>query len=215
MLDGVNTYNGSTTVSAGSLLINGNQSTATGAVVVSNTHTRLMGSGTVGGATTINAGAIHSAGSATGAVGNQAFSSSLTYANGSIFEWDINANDTTTGFDTVAVTGDLNGAAGGDTSIFRVVFGTTAKAGVNDSGNAFWNTASTSREWSMTSLFGKDFTSGLFTSVQTYDNAGVFDVSSKGSFTITGSTLNWTAVPEPTSALAGLLLTAGLLRRRR
>lgn len=215
ILDGDNTYKGTTTVTAGSLLINGNQSTATGAVVVSNTDTRLMGTGTVGGATTINAGAIHSAGSATGAVGNQAFSSSLTYANGSIFEWDINANDTTTGFDTVAVTGDLNGATGGDTSIFRVVFGTTAKAGVNDSGNAFWNTASTSREWSMTSLFGKDFTSGLFTSVQTYDSAGVFDVSSKGSFTITGSTLNWTAVPEPTSALAGLLLTGGLLRRRR
>ena len=28
-------------------------------------------------------------------------------------------------------------------------------------------------------------------------------------------TLNWTAVPEPTSALAGLLIGAGLLRRRR
>jgi MYXO-CTERM domain-containing protein len=40
-------------------------------------------------------------------------------------------------------------------------------------------------------------------------------VSSYGTFTITGSTLNWTAVPEPTSALAGLLLGAGLLRRRR
>jgi uncharacterized protein (TIGR03382 family) len=36
-----------------------------------------------------------------------------------------------------------------------------------------------------------------------------------GSFSISGSTLTWTAVPEPTSALAGLLITAGLLRRRR
>jgi uncharacterized protein (TIGR03382 family) len=27
--------------------------------------------------------------------------------------------------------------------------------------------------------------------------------------------LQWTAIPEPTSALAGLLLGAGLLRRRR
>ena len=36
-----------------------------------------------------------------------------------------------------------------------------------------------------------------------------------GSFTINGSSLTWTAVPEPTSALAGLLLTTGLLCRRR
>ena len=28
-------------------------------------------------------------------------------------------------------------------------------------------------------------------------------------------TVNWSAVPEPSSALAGLLLGAGLLRRRR
>lgn len=36
-----------------------------------------------------------------------------------------------------------------------------------------------------------------------------------GSFTLSGNTLSWTAVPEPTSALAGLLIGAGLLRRRR
>jgi autotransporter-associated beta strand protein len=214
-LTATNTYTGATAVSAGSLIINGNQSAATGAVGVANSSTRLMGTGTVGGATTINAAAIHSAGSATGAVGNQNFSSSLSYANGSIFEWDINADSTASGFDTVAVTGALNGSTGGDTSIFRVVFGTTAKAGVNDSGNAFWNTPSTSQEWSMTSLFGKNFTSGLFTSVQTYDSGGFFDVSSKGAFTITGSSLTWTAVPEPSSALAGILLGCGLLRRRR
>ncbi len=214
-LTGTNTYTGITTVSAGSLIINGNQSTATGAVGVSNAGTRLMGTGTIGGATTINSAAIYSPGSATGAVGSQSFSSDLTYANGSIFEWDINNNSTASGFDTVAVTGNLNGSTGGDTSIFRVVFGTTAKAGINDSGNAFWNTANASQVWSMASLFGKNFTSGLFTSVQTYDSTGAFDVSSKGSFTINGSSLTWSAVPEPTSALAGLLITAGLLRRRR
>ena len=41
------------------------------------------------------------------------------------------------------------------------------------------------------------------------------DVSTQGSFAINGSSLTWTAVPEPSSALAGLLVGAGLLRRRR
>ena len=40
-------------------------------------------------------------------------------------------------------------------------------------------------------------------------------VTGQGQFSFTSNTLNWTAVPEPTSALAGLLITAGLLRRRR
>ena len=39
--------------------------------------------------------------------------------------------------------------------------------------------------------------------------------TSQGSFTISGSSLTWTAVPEPSGVLAGMLLGAGLLRRRR
>ena len=35
------------------------------------------------------------------------------------------------------------------------------------------------------------------------------------SFDATQGQLVWTAIPEPSTALAGLLLTAGLLRRRR
>ena len=39
--------------------------------------------------------------------------------------------------------------------------------------------------------------------------------SARGAFTLSGNTLAWTAVPEPTSAVVGLLPGAGLLRRRR
>ena len=49
---------------------------------------------------------------------------------------------------------------------------------------------------------------------RTMNNKGTVD--GQGYFSLSGtSSLSWTAVPEPTSALAGLLITAGLLRRRR
>lgn len=39
--------------------------------------------------------------------------------------------------------------------------------------------------------------------------------ATQGAFTFSGTDLKWTAVPEPASGLAGVLLGAGLLRRRR
>jgi uncharacterized protein (TIGR03382 family) len=63
----------------------------------------------------------------------------------------------------------------------------------------------------MASIFEQALTGGSsFASVTSTANP-----TTQGSFSITGSTLTWTAVPEPTSALAGLLITAGLRRRRR
>jgi autotransporter-associated beta strand protein len=64
-----NTYNGSTTVTAGTLLVNGNNSAATGAVSVSGT---LGGTGTIGGITTVNSGGIITGGT-NGGIGTLSF----------------------------------------------------------------------------------------------------------------------------------------------
>jgi len=72
-----NTYSGITTVSAGTLLINGDQSLATGNVTVSNSGTVLGGSGDIGGATVLGIGTKLSAGSATGLAGELTFHNGL------------------------------------------------------------------------------------------------------------------------------------------
>ncbi len=218
-LQGPNTYDGATTVSNGTLLINGNMNTATGAVSVASGAT-LGGSGTVGGATTIASGGIHAPGNSPGV---QDFTD-LTYADGSIFAWDIDRTGNQAlrgnGYDGVNVSGTLAGLDGGDENstfdaVFRVVIGDA------DFSNAFWEDGHT---WSdiftsngstaianWTSIFGggiKTFTGG---------GVEITDTATYGSFSFSPGTnsLSWSAVPEPSSALAGLLLASGLLRRRR
>ena len=54
------------------------------------------------------------------------------------------------------------------------------------------------------------------TPVSIFDTAGApVDVSTEGYFTMTGTTLNWTMVPELSNLLIGGLLGVGLLMRRR
>jgi len=206
VLTNSNTYTGATAVNGGVLLVNGDNSSATGLVTVANTAT-LGGTGTVGGSTTIQSGGTLAPGSSPGTLTFGA-SDSLTFNSGSIFAWEI-----TTGSNTIdKVVGQSTGTLGGSGAVFNI------------SSNTAYNTSFWLADKSWTDVFtgftGAGSWSGIFSSITgtnlTWDSMNQrANASAGGYFTISGSTLNWTAIPEPTSALAGLLLGAGLLRRRR
>jgi fibronectin-binding autotransporter adhesin len=220
-----NTYSGETIIKAGTLKLNaantidssskitvgdaGSSSTVldvtTAGLTVSSGKT-LAGIGTVNGTgQTVTINGTHAVGNAgtAGGVGTQTVTATtLAYGNGSIFEWDINTATAT--YDKVALTGSLTVDS---TGVFKVVSST-------DFTDGFWNTT---MEWTdifgSSSLAGFDVANFVYVANGSTVTAGSF--ASEGSFSINTNTLKWTAVPEPTSALAGLLLGAGLLRRRR
>lgn len=210
--NGSNSYQGATHVSGGTLAINGNQQGAIGNVSVSGSGTSLVGTGTVGGHTTLFAGATHSAGTPGGGIGTQTFdkvgsgTTNLTYGSGSIFSWDLDSSLAHTrgiGYDAVNVTGTL----GGTDSIFSVDIGNGSFS------DTFWESA---RTWDDIFTNG----SGVITNWASIFGGGVRSTSTsgEGAFSLSGNSLVWTPfspVPEPTGALAGALLAAGMLRRRR
>ncbi len=187
-----NNYTGGTSVSGGTLLINGDNSSAGGAVNVQSEAT-LGGEGIVGGATTILSGGKLAVGD--DGVGIQTFASGLTVDSGGIFDWDLAGNTTSgrgTNFDGVDVTGTLSIESN---SIFRVI----QNAGL-DFADAFW---ATNRQW--TDIFSAGTLASAWnnTAVSVYDTSNVQqNVSTYGSFSITGDALSWTAVPEPSNALS-------------
>jgi uncharacterized protein (TIGR03382 family) len=122
----------------------------------------------------------------------------------------MTANETGRGtaYDAVNVAGSLAGSGG----IFKAVLT------VGSFADGFWTT---NRQW--TDIFktadagsNLDF-DAIFSGFQYWEGETnvTAGIGTYGSFSISGSTLNWTAIPEPGTALAGLLLAAGLFRRRR
>ena len=209
-LSGANTYTGTTDITAGKLVVT--NSIGSSAVTVSGSGAILASdtAATIGNTLTVNNGAILAVGDAANATTATAtVIGASTFKNGSIFSWDINAAGTS--YDkliTASVAGEL---APGD-AVFRIVAADSSFADSFWLSNQSWSTVITTNGTAALSNWATLFGS----SVSVVDSSfATLDTSAKGTFTLSGSTVNWTAVPEPTSALAGLLITAGLLRRRR
>jgi fibronectin-binding autotransporter adhesin len=229
ILSGVHTYSSPTSITGGTLALAAASSISNSPRITVGTgaiyDVSLVSGYTVGAAQTLAGGGnvtgpviiagTHSpgvTGTANG-VGTQTFSSTVNYGTGSIFEWSLASTSTGAAnlanggtYDQVSSTGISGGAA-----IYKVVL--TGTAAFTD---AFWNT---DKSWN--NVFTGTAPASLAAVFSAFDPTGGLDatglVAGRGQFTFNGSssTLNWTAVPEPSSALAGLLLGAGLLRRRR
>jgi autotransporter-associated beta strand protein len=209
-LNGLNTYVGPTAVDGGKLRVT--NSIGSSAVTVSGSGTILASDAvaTIGRSLIVNSGAILAVGDAANATTATAtVNGATTFNNGSIFSWDINA--TGDAYDKLVTTNVSGQASPTGDAIFRLV---AADASFADT---FWDTTQT---WN--NIFTTDGSAAIANWAAIFGNT-VSVVNSSfasitpagGSFSLSGSTLTWTAVPEPTTALAGLLITAGLLRRRR
>jgi autotransporter-associated beta strand protein len=209
VLGAANTYTGATTVAAGKFAVNGSTS-ASSAVGVSSGGT-LGGSGSVGGNTTIAGGGTLAPGNSPGVL---TIAGSTTLNSGSIFEWELDtaqSNPTTnrgTAYDGVNTT-SLSGSG----AIFKIML-----TGTQDFADTFWNQT---RTWEdiFKSADGSAALSGwapVFSGGFQYSyNGQNVQPTTQGSFTMTGSSLTWSAVPEPSNAIIGLIAATALLRRRR
>ncbi len=228
-LTATNTYTGATQVENGTLVINGSTSTSSIVTVAAGTAAAapvavLGGIGIIGGNVILaaesassfkNGGVLAPTAAASGT--NLSVTGTTTFNTGSIFAWSMSATTPEDDPGVLANSGLYGqlagtGAISGSDAVFNILLG----AG-NAFTDAFWNS---DKSW--TNLFtGDGATASLASIFSSIGGEGITYASGKGLvtgegyFTFNGtSTLNWTAVPEPTSALAGILLAAGLLRRR-
>ncbi len=208
LLTGANTYTGATQVSAGKLVINGDNSAATGAMTVDN-GASLGGNGTIGGATTIDG--THTPGNSPGL---QTFVSDLTYGGNATFVFELISNATATrgtDFDGVDVGGALSITSGAAFNITLNGAGSTT-----DFTNVFWASNQTWLVFSGATGGSGNFVLGtvsLDSLGQNYSAYGSFNTSRVGN----DIQLNWVAVPEPAAWLLAAfgLTTAVVFRRRR
>ncbi|WP_168164339.1 beta strand repeat-containing protein [Pirellula sp. SH-Sr6A] len=176
--------------------------TVNGSTAVSGAGSSLTGLGSFGNSVVIQNGGTLSPG--VSGAGSLAFNGGLAFDSGSTFSWDL--VNTTTGFDTVAVSGG---------SGLSINSGATSVLNISNAIDAsFWNT---NQSWNV-------FTGTFAAPGSVFGNitlAGAAPDVTKGFFTwsssTNGVTLNFTAVPEPSSmALLGLAgVIGGAYARRR
>jgi len=218
-----NTYNGSTNVYEGTLLVNGTHTGGDTYTVASGAT--LGGSGTVGGATTISGH--HTPGTSPGI---QTFSSDLTYSGGAAdVTWELLKNTATQEspavFDQILVGGDLDFAGATTLNLSFDATGSTV-----DWTHNLWDS---SQQWLLYGVTGTtaDLSSLSIVTVNWQDSIGaLFDtVLSGSSFSLSQTDqdvyLNYapgaaTIIPEPStvliwSLLAVLGITAGWYRGRK
>ena len=184
-----NTYTGGTTVNAGTMIVSNTSgsATGTGAVVVASGATLGGGGAISGDVTATGIIAPGEAGIGTLSTGSVTWNGNTTSGIATDWKFDLGAADAS---DRLSITGDFTG-----------------------SGDAFWF-----------DFLGSDM-AGTFTLVTWSGSATGFDEADfkytnlggglTGSFTLNSNSLLFTAIPEPSAALAGLLLAFGILRRRR
>ena len=207
VFSGNNTYTGTTTVSVGTLLINGDQSTATGPVSVAAT---LGGSGKIGGAVTIQDGGFLAPGNNTTGILTVA---SLALNSTSTTHFEINGTAAPgTNYDQIVVKSGgalaLNGA-------FTIAFGNVADLANTTNINLFSYT--TGHTGDFTSLVSTGYYGAAGTA---WTHAGETFSYNTGTQLLTfdelTGNLDISAVPEPaTCALLAFSLTAVVVLRRR
>lgn len=210
-LSGSNTYTGATTITAGTLLING--SLAAGSAVSVGASGTLGGSGTIGGATSV-AGSLSPGNSA----GILTVSNNATIIDGGALNIELNGTTVGTDYDRVALTGAAP---------------TFSLTGTNNLELSLGYTPSVNALFFITTVTGSNAISGVFeelngtTTTLIQDSIFSFgghswkisytgDVGTNA-FSGVGNDLALQVIPEPNTAMLGLLGLAALatIRRRR